>query len=89
MGVASEFFNSILSALHLLLQTQNYYTNIIVPLCRDKVTVCCSTAGCEVILGRGRGFTELQQKLWGTIMSHLIKWCYFILMINFQILVSE
>jgi hypothetical protein len=25
MGVASEFFNSILSALHLLLQTQNYY----------------------------------------------------------------
>jgi hypothetical protein len=27
MGVASEFFNSILSALHLLLQTQNYYTD--------------------------------------------------------------
>jgi hypothetical protein len=26
MGVASKFFNSILSAPHLLLQTQNYFT---------------------------------------------------------------
>jgi hypothetical protein len=25
MGVASEFFNTVLSGLHLLLQTQNYY----------------------------------------------------------------
>lgn len=73
MGVASEIFNSILSALHLLVHTENYYTNIIVPLCRDRVTVCCSTVGCEVILGRRQWIYRTSAETFRTyVTSHKV-----------------